>query len=109
MSCFRLLDLPEPRFFLADVIPRPRNNVKLPCKLNLKHHESAIAEPGFSRCKIELPHTAEPVAENGFRLSAMTEKTTPPRGKSIGIVKPEDLDVRNDESRLLNRRQDLGQ
>ena len=51
-----LFQVPQPRLFLADVVPGSRNRVELLSKLDLEHHQTAVTEPRFAGGRIENSH-----------------------------------------------------
>src|SRR6185503_1252532 len=73
-----LFQVPQPRLFLADVVPGSRNCVELLSKLDLEHHQAAVTEPGFAGGQIEFPHSAEPIAEDCSCFRAVEKKTLAP-------------------------------
>ena len=66
-----------------------------------------VAEPCFTGRQIEFPHPAEAFVVKRRRLFPPRHEAVPPGFQRFGIVKAEHFDIRDDEPRPFNLRNDF--
>ncbi len=90
------------------VIARQRHRIDFLGNLDLKHDRIFEAEGAFGSCEIEFPHPAEALVVKRRRLLPPGEKALAPMAQGLGIMQPQDFDVRHEQPRPFDRGHDLG-
>src|ERR1700727_1871879 len=94
---------------LEDVIPGQWNRFLTFSELELHDHVAVDAERSFRASEIEFPHAAEALVVKLRGFISTRHKPLAPNAQRLGIVQPQDFNVRDVKAGPLDRWQHFGQ
>src|SRR6266568_8715532 len=96
------LERAQPRLFPADIVASGRDDALLLRHLDLENDHVALAKRNFRTGQIELPHSYETLIVQAEHFVSVREKTLSPGLECLGVVKLQNLDIRDDQTGTLN-------
>src|SRR5439155_23160820 len=94
---------------LPDVVACDRHSINPLCQLKLPIHVPHSSECQLAPGKLELEHAAEALSVPEDDLTSVGREPLPPMPNCTGVMKTQNLDVRNKQAGALDCRQYFGQ